>query len=173
MIRVLSGLLTEAGTEAIVRPIRTDLSPVTPTSRDLQTAAGPAVDERLARLGTLPLGGAVMTPAGELAADFLIHVVVMSEDEPQTTHTVQRGLRNGLGRAADWGITSLALPPLGLGVGLIEPEESARALVEILLSHLEEEREPLDLAIVTSTSYEEELLSRMVQEATRGHGSET
>ena len=122
---------------------------------------------RLEKIGTLPLGGAVMTPAGELQAGFLIHVVVMSDDEPQTALTVQRALRNGLGRAADWGCASLALPPLGLGVGLTEPEVSGEALVELLWSHIDEGHEPLDLVIVASTSYEEELFAGLIAAAER------
>ena len=167
MIRVEHGFLEDATAEVIVRPIRTDLAPVTPVSRDVLVAAGESVQERLEKLGTLPLGGAVMTPAGDLQADFLIHVVVMSEDEPQTAVTVQRALRNGLGRAADWGCASLALPPLGLGVGLTEPEVSGEALVELLWSHIDEGHEPLDLVIVASTSYEEELFAGLIAAAER------
>ena len=167
MIRVVRAALEEVEVEAVVRPVRTDLAPVSVASRDVLAAAGTVVQERLEKLGSLPLGGAVMTPAGDLRADFLIHAVVMSEDEPQTTVTVQKALRNGLGRAADWGCTSLALPPLGLSVGLTEPEISAEALVGILWSHLDGGNEPLDLVIVASTSYEEELLARIVAAAER------
>jgi O-acetyl-ADP-ribose deacetylase (regulator of RNase III) len=167
MIRVAFEPLVDVPAEALVRPIRSDLAPVTATARDLAAAAGPLMEERLERLGSLPVGGAVMTPAGDLRADFVIHAVVMSEDEPQTTGTVQRALRNGLARAADWGVESLALPPLGLGVGLTEPEDSAQALVAILANHIDEGRAPLDLTIVVTSSFEEELFTRLVAEATR------
>lgn len=133
MIRVVVGDLAAQVVDALVRPVRSDLAPVSAASRDIGLAAGEDLEARLARLGTLPIGGAVLTPSGRLAASFLIHVVVMSEEEPQTTLSVQRALRNGLRRATDWGLASLALPPLGLTVGTVEPEESARALVEILI----------------------------------------
>ena len=162
MIRVEQAPLQSVAAEAVVCPIRADLAPITSAARDLLAAAGPEVQDRLEKLGSLPVGGAVMTPGGQLDSDFLIHVVVMSADEPQTTLTVQRALRNGLGRAADWGVESLALPPLGLGVGLTEPDAEAEALVEVLWSHLDEGRAPLDLVIVASTSFEEDLFNRMV-----------
>jgi len=162
MIRVVLDRLHDVAVEAIVCPVRSDLAPVSVASRDLAVAAGAAIEERLNELGFLPIGGAVMTPSGALEADFVIHAVVMSEDEPQTALTVQRALRNGLARAADWGVGSLALPPLGMSVGLVEPEESARALVEILRDHLDEGRPPLDLVIVAGTPYEEELFRRLV-----------
>lgn len=164
MIQVRRGELADAEVEGVVRPVRADLSPVNVTSRDLAARAGSAVEEHLTRLGSLPLGGAVITPAGDLACDFLIHVVVMSEDEPQTSHTLQRALQNGLRRASDWGLGSLAVPPLGIGVGTIEPEAGARALAEILFNHLDEGAAPLALTILVTSDYELDLFERLVEE---------
>jgi O-acetyl-ADP-ribose deacetylase (regulator of RNase III) len=113
----------------------------------------------------------VLTPAGLLSAPYLIHVVVMSEDEPQTPISVQRALRNGLRRANDWGLASVALPPLGLSVGMIEPEESARALVEVLFNHLDEGAAPLNLTIVVASDFEAGLFEGLVQEMTRARSA--
>ena len=112
----------------------------------------------------MPVGGAVMTPSGGLSADFVIHVVVMSEDEPQSMHTVQKALRNGLRRASDWALESLALPPLGIGAGTIEADDSARALREILFNHIDEGQPPLALTVVVGSDYESGLFSRLVDE---------
>lgn len=164
MIRVHQGSFLEVEAEGFVRPIRSDLAPVSAVSRDLGTAAGEMVEEQLARSGSIPLGGAVMTPAGALPFDFLIHVVVMSEDEPQSSATVQRALRNGLRRATDWAMESLALPPLGIGVGTTEPEDAARALAEILFNHLDDGTPPLDLTLVVSSAFEAEMFERLIAE---------
>lgn len=171
MIRVVVGELATQSVDGLVRPVRSDLAPVSAASRDIAAAAGTELEERLARLGALPIGGAVLTPAGDLPAGYLIHVVVMSEEEPQTSLSVQRALRNGLRRAADWGLASIALPPLGLSVGMIEPEESARALVEILFDHLEEGVAPLDLTIVVGSDYEARLFEGLVQETVRARSA--
>jgi O-acetyl-ADP-ribose deacetylase (regulator of RNase III) len=171
MIRVVVGDLAAQSVDGVVRPVRSDLSPVSAASRDIALAAGEELEERLSRLGTLPIGGAVLTPAGRLPAGYLIHVVVMSEEEPQTSISVQRALRNGLRRAADWGLASIALPPLGLSVGMTEPEESARALVEILFNHLDEGVAPLDLAIVVGSDFEARLFEGLVQETARARSA--
>jgi O-acetyl-ADP-ribose deacetylase (regulator of RNase III) len=164
MIQVTLESLMEVRVEGVVRPIRSDLTPVNGVSRDLGVAAGVGVAERLAKVGPLPLGGAVVTPGGELPAHFMIHVVVMSEDEPQTEASVQRALQNGLRRASDFGMQSLAVPALGMGVGLTEPEVSARALVDILFHHIDEGRQPLALTISVSSPYEASLFERLVEE---------
>jgi O-acetyl-ADP-ribose deacetylase (regulator of RNase III) len=167
VIRIVTAALVDVEAEVLVRPIRSDLAPVSAASRDIAVAAGADMEARLERLGSLPIGGAVMTPADGLRAAFVIHAVVMSEDEPQTQLTVQRAVRNALARAADWGVASLALPPMGIGVGLIEPEDAADSLVQLLVTHLEEGRPPLDLIIVTSSAYESDLFVGLVAEAER------
>ena len=164
MIRVTIGQLADEQAEGVIRPIRSDLAPVTPAAREIDRRGGEELEARLSQIGPLPVGGAVLTPAGPIAADFLIHVVVASPEEPQTALSVQKALKNGLRRAVDWGLESVALPPLGLGVGALDPEASARALVEILVNHLGEGAAPLDLTIVAGSEYEAGLLQRLVEE---------
>lgn len=172
MIRVVVGSLAEQAVEGVVRPVQSDFSPVSHASRDLAAAAGEGVEQKLSRVGSLPIGGAVMTPAGNLPCDFLIHVVVSSADEAQSTLTVQRAVQNGLRRVSDMGLTSLALPPLGIGVGMTQPEDAARALCELLFNHLDE-GETLDMTLVVSSPYEEEIFSRIVRELSDQRASDT
>jgi O-acetyl-ADP-ribose deacetylase (regulator of RNase III) len=135
---------------------------MTAAARDVLHEAGPSVMERLEKMGSLPVGGAFLTPSGSLSADFLIFVVTASVDEAETSHSVQRALRNGLRRAAEWGLVSLAVPALGIGVGHLEPEEDARAEVEILMNHLDEGQPPLELTLVVASEYEKEMFARLV-----------
>jgi len=164
LLRVVFGDLAVHEAEAVLRPIRSDLAPVNALSRDLGSAGGEVLESRLSNLGSIPLGGAVITPGGDLAADFVIHVVVMSEDEPQSLITIQRALRNGLRRAADWEISSLAVPPLGLGVGSMEAESAAQALVDVLCDHLAGGDPPSEVTVVVTSEYEAALFSRLVAE---------
>jgi O-acetyl-ADP-ribose deacetylase len=171
VIRVVRGDLASQSAQGLIRPVRSDMAPVSSASRDLAAAAGPQLEERIARMGFLPVGGAVLTPAGRLAASFLIHVVVMSEEEPQSSWTVQRALRNGLRRAADWQLESLALPPLGITAGTTDPESSGRALVEILFNHLDEGIPPLDLSVVVTSDFEVALFEGLVGEMARARSA--
>lgn len=163
MIQVLVGDLAEQSVEAVVRAVQSDFSPVSHSSRDLALGAGEGVRETLMRFGSLPIGGAVITPAGNLPCDFLIHTVVSSADEPQSSASVEKALQNALRRASDFGLSSLALPPLGIGVGMTVPEDAAQSLCELLFRHLDVE-ENLDLTLVVSSPYEEEMFARIVDE---------
>ncbi len=162
MIRVRRGRLETSEVEAVLRPVASDLAPVTASGRQVGLEAGEDVTARLDGLGEVPVGGAVVTPGGALAASFLIHAVVQAPDQPMTELTVRRALVNGLRRAREWGIGSLALPPLGTGAGNLDPEHWARLLVRVLRDHLEGGGEPKTLEIVVETPFEEELFSRAV-----------
>ncbi|HSR42022.1 MAG TPA: macro domain-containing protein, partial [Longimicrobiales bacterium] len=117
MIRVLRQALADAEAEAVVRPVRSDGEAITGPGRRLEVAAVTDWSARLGEMGDLPVGVAVLTPGGELPASFVIHVVVQSPEEPVTAAGVRRGLVNVLRRASEFGIDSLALPPLGVGPG--------------------------------------------------------
>ena len=79
-----------------------------------------------------------------------------------TVRSVERGLRNALRRAADFRIDSLALPPLGFGVGNIDAESTAQMLVDVLAAHAQGGEPPTALEIVVETEYEEEIFRRAI-----------
>ena len=172
MIEVVLGVLHEQEVEGILRPIRSDLVPVTAVSRDVAEGAGEAITEKLDQIGSIPLGGAVITPAGGLDADFIIHAVVSAPDDPETPASVQKALENSLRRAADMGLESLALPPLGTGIGRLDAEECALAMLEMLFFHLDEGQPPLDVRIVTGSEYEQHVFERIVAEMTSQRAAE-
>lgn len=167
MIKVVRADMATVAAQGLVRAVSSDMAPADVVARDLAAAAGPELAERMARLGVLPVGGAVLTPGGRLAAEYMIHVAVMSHDEPQSSLSIQRALRNGLRRAADWGLESLAVPALGLGAGSLDSEGAARTLVEILFNHLDEGMPPLDLTIVVSSDFEVDLFVQLIAESGR------
>lgn len=162
MIRVVRGDLAAAEAECILRPVRSDGAPVTGVSRRVEARAGERVTSRVAAQGDSPVGTAFITPGGALAAPFLVHVVVQAVDEPPTSLTVRRGLVNALRRAADVGIASVALPPLGGGAGNLEAEETARLVVEVIRGHVEEGRAPLEFQVVVESEYEEAVFRALV-----------
>jgi serine/threonine-protein kinase len=162
MIRVVLGALADQTADAVLRPVRSDLEPVSAAARDVGQRAGEDVAERLRAAGQVPVGGAVLTPGGALLAGFVIHVVVMSPDEPQSRASVDRALRNGLGRAGDWGLGSLALPVLGLGAGSLDPEDAAAGLLRVLRDHERSGALPTELVLVAVSEFEKDLLERFI-----------
>ena len=81
MITVVVADFDEVEVEAFLRPVSSGLEAVTPASRRMELGAGEVLQEHLERTGELPVGGAVITPGGDLGALFLIHVVIQSPEE--------------------------------------------------------------------------------------------
>ncbi len=142
--------------EAYMRSVGSDLGALTGRDRDLGIQAGEAALAPLGALGEVPVGGAMVTPAGGLDATFLIHVVLRSREEAVSEFTVRRAFLNGLRQATEWGIETLAVSALGTGAGNLDTETSARIMMEVLDAHLKTRFLPREISIVTWSDYEKD-----------------
>ena len=165
MITLRRGDLCTAESEAIVREAVGDGTSRTAVGRRIEMRVGDQVRSRIEQMGDVPVGTALLTPGGELPASFVLHVVVASFEEPITLGSVEKGLRNGLRRCTDFGIRSLALPPVGFGVGNLDAEGTAEMLVAVLHAHLDGGEAPHAIEIVVESEFEEEILRRAIDRA--------
>lgn len=174
MIEARIGELASVPADAVLRPIAADGSPVTRAMRRLEELAGPAVAEHCRRMGTLPVGSAAITPAGELSASYMVHVSVRSPADPVSEATVRRGLLNGLRRLVEWEIDSVAMPPLGTGAGNLDIEDAAEAMLDVLRAHMEVAGHPKRVVLIVDGEYEHQVLRQRlrVPPATAGPGAE-
>lgn len=143
--------------EAIARPVTAALDAPTPVQRRLEVAAGEALERQLRRPPSgepLAVGAAVVTGAGALDVELLVHAVVSSREERATPDTVRRATQSALERAAEFGIEHLALPPFGLGAGNLDPESSAQAMLAAVRRHAARARLPRRLTFVVETEDE-------------------
>ena len=159
MIRVRIDDLAFFDGEAIVRPVNEDLGATTPLLRRLELAAGAELPHQMRLQEPLPVGAAVVTAAGGLAAKLLVHAVVMSRTEPVTSDTVRRALTSALQRVESWQIKDVAIPPFGLGAGNLEIDESAKVMLGVISQHLLGARYPETITLVAETPEEERALS--------------
>jgi O-acetyl-ADP-ribose deacetylase (regulator of RNase III) len=163
VIRVCINDLAFFDGEAIVRPVNEDLGATTPLLRRLELAAGTALHNQIRLQEPLPVGAAIVTSAGELSAELLVHAVVMGRTEPVTADTVRRALTSALQRVASWQIKDVAIPPFGLGAGNLEIDESARVMVSVIAQHMRAARFPEEITLVAETAEEERVLAAAVQ----------
>lgn len=163
MIEVVLGDIATIRASAIVHPVSAEWDPVTPAMRRLELAAGPTVAEQCSKLGQLPISSAVITGAGAANAEFMVHIVVRSLMEPVTESVVQRGLQNGLRRCVEWGIETVALPPIGTGAGNLDAEEVAQLMVPILLDHMRDAQYPSAVLLVAENDYERNAFEQMLK----------
>lgn len=144
--------------DAVARPVTARLAALSPVIRRLELAAGAGLLDRLHVQDPLPVGSAVVTGAGALAAELMIHGVIQSETESVSLDGVRRALRSVLQRAVDWQLESIGIAPFGLGAGNLDIEDSARAMAEALVAHGERDPAfPAAVTIVTETADEADI----------------
>src|SRR5689334_4675718 len=130
--------------------------------RRLEIAGGEALARHLRVNEPLAVGSAVVTPAGALGVELLIHGIVSSDQEPVSRATVRQAVSSALQRAADWGIDHLAMTPFGIGVGNLDVEDSAEVTAEALRRHRQAATQPRRLTIIVETDFERDVFERLV-----------
>jgi O-acetyl-ADP-ribose deacetylase (regulator of RNase III) len=100
-------------------------------------------------------GDAVVTTAGNLPANYVIHAAVMGPDMRSNPDLVRRATLNSLRRAEELRLHTLALPAFGTGAGRVEPKDSAEAMVGALRAHFAEAKEST-LRRITLVLFQEE-----------------
>lgn len=144
--------------DAIARPVTAQLGAITPVMRRLEVAAGQRLADQLRVQEPLPVGSAVVTGAGDLPAELLIHGVVQSETEAVSRAGVRRALRSAFQRMADWQLARVGVAPFGLGAGNLDLEDAAQVMADVIAEHVEGRAAfPKSLSIVTETADEAEI----------------
>jgi len=165
VIQVVVDDLAFVTADAIVRPADEMLNPASPETSRLDHQAG-ARFAGLRRV-SIPLdaGAAVVTGGGDLAAPFVLHVVVRDSQRHTDRDIVRRALLSAWQRAADWGLGSIATPLVGAGAGQLSQEEAAVLLAETFPDQAS--GFPTELRIVVERDEDRALVEAIVQ---RRHG---
>ena len=77
-----------------------------------------------------------MTPAGTLAAQFVIHAVSLDRDRRTSATIIDTAVRSAFARARENSVTSIAFPAIGTGVGGFPLDEAALVTVKAVRDEL-------------------------------------
>lgn len=130
MIRVVVGELAREPADAVLRPADASLAAVGTAAARLDEVGGPRFAAQRRTATPLEAGAAVVTGAGDLAAPYALHVVVADERGAAGAERIRRALVSAWQRAADWGLTSVAAPLVGVEGGPLSVEQAAGLLAE-------------------------------------------
>lgn len=162
MIRVVQDDLATLHVTAVVRPANALLEPVTPPASRLDEYAGPEFIRLRQVEAPLDVGAAVVTGAGSLPAEFVLHVVIQSDERGIDRETVRRALVSAWQRAGDWQLASVAVPLVGMGSGGLSLEEAAALLVQTFRGRAAGVAFPSELKIVVERSEEVSLVEAII-----------
>ena len=162
MIEVRTDDLAFVAADAIARPVDAELRATTPLMRRLEVAGGEKLARHLRVNEPLAVGSAVVTAAGELNVELLIHGVVSSDTEAASRASVRQAVSGALQRASDFGIEHLAITPFGIGVGNLDLEESAEVMADVLRRHRQTSKYPTNITVIVETELEREVFERVL-----------
>ena len=128
-IELWNGDICDLEVDAIVNPANVSLWMSTGVAGEIKRAGGDAIEFAAVRQAPVPLGEAVVTPAGKLAAKVVIHAVSLDRDRRTSAEVIDRAARSAMARARELAVASIAFPALGTGVGGFPLDEAARVAV--------------------------------------------
>lgn len=149
MVRVVEGDLLDQRVDAIVNAWNRNILPwwlLLPqgVSGAIKRRAGLQPFRELRRVGPMPLGTAVVTSAGRLPYQGIIHVAGINLLWRASEQSIRDSVTNALARAREHGFRSVAFPVIGAGSGGFN---EARAL-EVMRAALEAGTGDLDVTVV-------------------------
>jgi O-acetyl-ADP-ribose deacetylase (regulator of RNase III) len=167
VIEVVVEDLAFMAVDAVLRPAGDTLEPVASVSSRLDQLAGPAFAEERRIQSVMEVGSAVVTGAGELTAQFVIHAVIRGEASNATRDTVRRALTSAWQRAAAWGMDRIAGPPIGAGAGQLGLADAAELMAETFSAHCRSGRPPTSLQIVVDREDERAIIEAAIPRIAR------
>jgi O-acetyl-ADP-ribose deacetylase (regulator of RNase III) len=132
------GDITEYEVDALVNAVNDQLSMGAGVAATIKRKGGNIVEEEAQRQRPIEVGEVVVTTAGNLPANYVIHAAVMGSDLRATPEVVRRATANALRRAEELKLHSLAFPAFGTGAGRVDPHDAADAMVGAFRSHFAE-----------------------------------
>ena len=136
-IEVVKGDITKLGVDAIVNPANSLMIMGGGVAGAIKRVGGYEIEVEARRYAPVPVGEAIVTSAGKLSAKYIIHAPTMERPAMRTTvDKVRAAVRAALRKASELGVTSIAFPGMGTGVGGLDPNEAAKVMVEEITKYL-------------------------------------
>jgi O-acetyl-ADP-ribose deacetylase len=135
---VWQGDITAADAEAIVNAANNEGWLGSGVAGAIRRAAGDQVEAEAVAQAPWPVGDAVRTGPGRLAGrgvKAILHAAAMAPGRPASAQAVGGATAAALRLAAAEGLTSVALPALGTGVGGVPLEAAAAAMAAAVRDH--------------------------------------
>jgi len=135
-ITAIKGDITEFEGDAIVNAANNNFWMGGGVAGAIKRKGGTSIEQEAMRQGPKPVGGAIITSAGNLKAKFVIHAAVMGQNLQTDSAKILSATRASLQLAELKNLKSIAFPALGTGVGGFPLSEAAKIMVNEAASFL-------------------------------------
>ncbi len=135
-LRLVREDITEMEVDAFVFDITEDVKLGSGFGGAIQQRGGIVIQKQLDEIGSCPTGEAVVTEAGILKADWIIHANGPKFREEDEEGKLRKTVQSALARAEEKGVKRLAFPPMGTGLYQVPLDLCSRVMVETISEHL-------------------------------------
>lgn len=137
-IVILRGDITDIDADAIVNAANTDLILGSGVAGAIRRKGGPGIQAECDGKSPVSLGEAAITGGGDLKAKYVIHAAAMHLGGGVSAESLLDATLNSLKRACEAGVTTIAFPAIGTGVGGFPVRECAEIMLDAVISHAAE-----------------------------------
>ncbi len=134
---IQQGDITEMAVDAIVNAANNDLVLGAGVAGAIRRKGGESIQRECDEIGSIPVGYAAITGAGDLKARHVIHAASMGLGGLQTTaKTLRTSTSHSLRLASERKFQTIALPAIGTGVSGFPMDECAVIMLGEAIRHL-------------------------------------
>jgi len=142
-IEVVEGDIAAQDVDAVVNAANNHFWMGSGVAGALKARGGAGIEREAMAQGPVEPGECVITSAGRLPAKNVIHAAVMGQDLRTSADIIARATANALTLADAHGLTSIALPAFGTGVGGFPLDQCAQIMSDAVRAH-----DPTSLRVV-------------------------
>ncbi len=140
-LSIIKGDITDLEIEAFVYYAQEDLALGAGFGNSISMRGGPSIQKELQEIGPKKTTEVVLSSAGEMKADYIIHAVGPKFQEEDLETKLKETIMNSLKLADLKGIKKIAFPPMGSGFYGVPLDQSARVMFETISEYLSGETE--------------------------------
>ena len=136
-LELIEGDITDLDVDAIVNAANGNLQLGSGVAGAILEKGGASIQEECDRIGSTPVGTAVLTGGGALKARHVIHAVGPQMGEGEEDRKLASAIRSSLALADRHGLRSIALPAISTGVFGFPIDRCARILLTEVYRYLQ------------------------------------
>ncbi|RMF63910.1 MAG: macro domain-containing protein [Calditrichaeota bacterium] len=132
-VKFLLDNLTKMEVDAIVNPANSEGEMGGGVAAAIKKAGGKRIEEEAMEQAPIPIGKAVLTTAGKLNCEYVIHAPTMLVPVQRTSaDKVAQATRAALELAKEYELERIAFPGMGTGTGRVPVDDAAKAMVNTI-----------------------------------------
>lgn len=147
-VRLITGDITQQDVDGFVFDITEDAKLGAGIGAAIQQRGGVAIQKALDAVGHVAPGEVVVTEAGLLPAEWIIHTNGPKFREEDEEGKLRRATSVALDAAEERGVRRLAIPPIGTGLYQVPVDLCAAAMVDAITTHLRNGSKLAEVVIV-------------------------